>query len=157
MIWEELKTNLIFNGLEAKDAQDVFEQMGGAFIKQGYAKDTYIQGLIEREADYPTGLDIDGFGVAIPHTPVIHVNKTGTAIATLKHPVTFHEMGGDDEDTVEARLVIMLCVDNPSAHIDKLQRIITIIQDKDVLAKIEKSTAPEEVIAVIKEKESTMD
>lgn len=107
MIWEEFKTNLIFIDLDAKDSKEVFEQVGGAFIREGYAKETYIQGLIDREAEFPTGLDIDGFGVAIPHTPVEHVNKTGTAIAVLRNPVTFHEMGGDDEDTVEARLIIL--------------------------------------------------
>lgn len=156
MIWEELKKELIFTELDARDTKDVFEQMGGEFIRQGYAKDTYIQGLVEREAEFPTGLDIDGFGVAIPHTPVIHVNRTGTAIAVLKNPVTFHEMGGDEEDTVEAKLVIMLCVDNPSAHIDKLQRIIGIIQDKEVLGKITEAVTPEKVIEVVKEKEAVM-
>lgn len=156
MIWEELKKELIFTELDARDTKDVFEQMGGEFIRQGYAKDTYIQGLVEREAEFPTGLDIDGFGVAIPHTPVIHVNRTGTAIAVLKNPVTFHEMGGDEEDTVEAKLVIMLCVDNPSAHIDKLQRIIGIIQDKEVLGKITEAVTPEKVIEVVKEKEAAM-
>lgn len=157
MIWEELKTKLIFIDLEAKDTKEVFEQVGGAFIKEGYAKETYIQGLIDREAEFPTGLDIDGFGVAIPHTPVEHVNKTGTAIAVLRNPVTFHEMGGDDEDTVEARLIIMFCVDQPSAHIDKLQRTITIIQDKEVLGKIEKAKEPQEIINIIKDKEAAMD
>ena len=157
MIWEELKTKLIFIDLDAKDTKEVFEQVGGAFIKEGYAKETYIQGLIDREAEFPTGLDIDGFGVAIPHAPVEHVNKTGTAIAVLRNPVTFHEMGGDDEDTVEARLIIMFCVDQPSAHIDKLQRTITIIQDKEVLGKIEKAKEPQEIINIIKDKEAAMD
>ena len=50
MIWEELKTKLIFIDLDAKDTKEVFEQVGGAFIKEGYAKETYIQGLIDREA-----------------------------------------------------------------------------------------------------------
>lgn len=156
MIWEELRTNLIFTELDAKDTTDVFEKVGGAFIREGYAKDTYIQGLIDREANYPTGLDIDGFGVAIPHTPVQFTNKTGTAIAVLKNPVTFHEMGGDDEDTVEARLVIMLCVDNPSAHIDKLQRIITILQDKIFLSKVTEAASAEEIIDLVKEKEASL-
>ena len=142
MIWEELKTKLIFIDLDAKDTKEVFEQVGGAFIKEGYAKETYIQGLIDREAEFPTGLDIDGFGVAIPHTPVEHVNKTGTAIAVLRNPVTFHEMGGDEEDTVEARLIIMFCA---------------IIQDKEVLGKIEKAKEPQEIINIIKDKEAAMD
>ena len=156
MIWEELKESLIFIDLKADTYEEVFEKMGGEFIRQGYAKETYIDGLKEREAEFPTGIDVDGFAIAIPHTPVIHVNRTGTAIGILNKPVTFHEMGGDEEDTVEARLVIMLCVDNPSAHIDKLQKIIEMIQDKEFLGSLTKATTEIEVIKLFEEKEKTL-
>ena len=89
MIWEELKPQLIFTDLEAKTYEDVMDQVGEAFIQEGYCKETYKEALKEREAEYPTGLDIDGIGVAIPHTDVSHVNRQGTAIAVLKNPVTF--------------------------------------------------------------------
>ncbi len=119
-------------------------------LSQGYAKDTYIDGLKEREAEFPTGIDLDGFAIVIPHTPVIHVNRTGTAVGILHKPVTFHEMGGDEEDTVEARLVIMLCVDNPSAHIDKLQKIIEMIQDKEFLGKLTEAKTEKAILDVLK-------
>ena len=65
-------------------------------------------------------------------------------------------MGGDEEDTVEARLVIMLCVDNPSAHIDKLQKIIEMIQDKEFLGKLTEAKTEKEVIKLFEEKEKTL-
>lgn len=155
MIWEELKESLVFTKVEAKTYEDVMDQIGGAFIKEGYCKDTYKEALKKREAEYPTGLDIDGIGVAIPHTDVSHVNKTGTAIAVLKNPVTFVQMGTDDE-TTEVRLVFMLAVKDPKAHIDKLQRIINIIQDKEVLQKLVEATNKKEVIEIVKEKEDVL-
>ena len=59
-------------------------------------------------------------------------------------------MGGDEEDTVEARLVIMLCVDNPSAHIDKLQKIIEMIQDKEFLGKLTEAKTEKAILDVLK-------
>lgn len=152
MIWEELNEQLIFTDLEAKTYEDVMDQVGEAFIQEGYCKDTYKEALKVREAEYPTGLDIDGLGVAIPHTDVSHVNKQGTAIAVLKNPVTFVQMGTDDE-TTEVRLVFMLAVKEPSTQIDKLQSILAIIQDKETLKKLLEVKNKKEIIEIIKEKE----
>lgn len=153
MIWEELNKQLIFTDLEAENCEDVPDQVGEALIKEGYCRDTYKEALKIREADYPTGLDIDGIGVAIPHTDVSHVNKQGTAIAVLKKPVTFVQMGTDDE-TTEVRLVFMLAVKEPKTQIDRLQAILGIIQDKETLKKLLEVKNREEIIEIIKEKES---
>lgn len=155
MIWEGLQKSLILMEMEADDSQDVFKQLGGALIKEGYAKDSYIDALAAREKDYPTGLDIDGFGVAIPHTDVSHVNKAGTAIAVLKSPVTFIQMGTDDEE-VEVKLVFMLSVTDPNAHIDELQKILAIIQDTNVLEQIADAKDAQKIIEIIKEKENSL-
>ena len=39
--------------------------------------------MITREERFPTGLDTGNFGIAIPHTDGIHVNKPAIAIAIL--------------------------------------------------------------------------
>ena len=68
MVWEQLKEELIFPRLEATNSKEVFEQVGGEFIKEGFCKDSYIDALVNRESEFPTGIDVDGFGIAIPHT-----------------------------------------------------------------------------------------
>ena len=83
MIWEELNESLMILGMEADSCEDIFEQLGGVLTSEGYTKDSYVEALAAREKEYPTGLDIDGIGVAIPHTAVTHVNKAATAVAVL--------------------------------------------------------------------------
>lgn len=155
MIWETLDSSLIAIGLAADDDKDVMKSLGSRFIKEGYAKDTYIDALIAREKEFPTGLDVDGIGVAIPHTSAEHVNKVGVAIAILDKPVPFVQMGMEDE-TTDVRLVFMLAVVDPSAHIDRLQRMIEIIQDKTVLNRLMEAKKPDEIIGIIKEKENML-
>ena len=45
MIWEALKKSLIVKEMEADSCEDVFRQLGGALIREGYAKSTYIEAL----------------------------------------------------------------------------------------------------------------
>ncbi len=152
MVWEKLKPELIIPGLEAESSDDIFEALGGELVKQGYCKESYVQALKDREAEFPTGINTGERGVAIPHTDVSHVLKKGIAIATLKQPVSFMEMGTDDE-YVKAQVVFMLAVDE-KGHLELLQAILGILQDQDVLKKLVQAKDAEEVIEIIKEKEN---
>lgn len=84
-----------------------------------------------------------------------HVSRAGTAIAVLKSPVTFVQMGTDDEE-VSVSLVFMLCVTDPNAHLDELQKILAVIQDTDVLKRLIKAGNTQEIIEIIKEKENSL-
>lgn len=64
-------------------------------------------------------------------------------------------MGSDDE-TIGVRLVFMLAVVDPKKHIDELQRILEIIQDTAILEKLLSAGSAEEIINIIKMKESTL-
>lgn len=155
MIWKELDESLIFTNLHAKTNTEVMEQLGETLIKEGYAKESYIQALITREQEFPTGLDVDGVGVAIPHTDVSHVIKPGIAIAVLEKPIDFIQMSSDD-DHVQVEIIFMLAVVNPSEHLGQLQKILAVIQDTAVLNKLLNVKDTKEIIEVIKEKEQTL-
>ncbi|MGI6211985.1 MAG: PTS sugar transporter subunit IIA [Anaerovoracaceae bacterium] len=157
MIWEKLQESLIFKDMKAETDSDVFEIMGGELTRQGYAKDSYVQALIDREKDYPTALDIDGIGVAIPHTDISHINKSVIAVGTMAKPVKFHEMGGDEDSLIDVSVIFILCISNPGGHIDELQRIINIIQDKSVLENIRDAESSDAILEIIKNKELSLD
>ena len=152
MIWEELNPSLLFTGLEAREYTDIFETLGGALVQKGYAKDSYVDALLEREQEFPTGLNLNGIGVALPHTDTKYVNQEGIAIASLNHPVTFFQMGTDC-DPISVSLVFMLTVTNPSQHIDRLLRILEIIQDSNVLEGLIHAGNHQDIIEIMKAKE----
>ena len=153
MVWEQLKEDLIFHELEVKDSSEIMEKMGDRFIKEGLCKESYITALINRESEFPTGIDVDGFGIAIPHTDVSHVNEAGIGIAILKEPVRFIQMGTDDEE-VDTKVVVMLAVDDPQKHLSTLQSILGILQDKNVLFQLSNAKEKKEIIKIIKDKEN---
>lgn len=152
MIWEETDKNLIMLRIDAKNPNDIFEIMGRQFIALGYSTHDYVEALQQREKQFPTGLRIQGFGVAIPHTDANHMHREAIGIATLQHPVRFIQMGSDDTE-VMVKVVFMLGVKDPKTHIKKLQQMLRIIQDEKVLSKIEMANDRDEIIQLIKKKE----
>lgn len=156
MVWEDLNENLILLDLDLKSSEEVFRTIGGTLTEEGYCKDTYVQALIDREKDFPTGINMGNFGIAIPHTDRGHVIKGGVAIGQLRTPVEFYQMGSMDEE-VCAKLIFMLAVDDPKSHLTFLQRILQVVQDGNVLEKLIKAKSKNEIYEIIREKEELLE
>ena len=158
MIAEELSPSTIYIDLDVKNTDELFDVMGGNLVKEGFAKESYVQALKDRESEFPTGIKMndEGLAIALSHTAIDHVNKAATSIARLKNPIDFHVMGGDADETCQVKLVFMLCVDDPNAHLDGLQRIVTILQDHEFLKKLDTVQSNEELIELFKIKEDEL-
>jgi len=137
--------------LQARNWEDVLRKMGTTLFEQGYVRDTYIKGLIDREIEFPTGIATDNMGVAIPHTEASHVIKTTVAVAVLAKSVPFNLMGSD-EGSVDVDIVFMLAVNNPDKHLLFLQKLMGIFQKKEILLGI-KNADHSKAIAEILDKE----
>lgn len=156
MIWETLNKKLILTGCEAAGKEDVFQKVGGLLIREGYCRDSYIKALTDREKEYPTGLDINGVGVAIPHTDVSHVIRSTIVPAILKKPVAFELMGGDEGDRVDVSIVFIMAIQDPKAHLDQVKVLLKILQDNNVLRELMSAKSEEDVIQTIKRKEEKL-
>lgn len=152
MIWEDLNEDLILLQETVVSKEEVFQIMGQRLINLGYCKESYITALNEREKDYPTGIGIGDFGIAMPHTDSSHVLKETEMIMTLKEPVTFVQMGTLDVQ-VQVRIILMLAIQKPQEHIVKLQRIIELIKDQDLLRNIYTADSKQQIINLIQKKE----
>ena len=75
MIWEDMKESLIFRDLQVSDNKEALEILGNAMLQEGYVMEDFPVAVWQREQNFPTGLNVDGIGVAIPHTEAHHVKK----------------------------------------------------------------------------------
>ena len=152
MIWEELREDLIFYDLQAADHKEVLQIMGDAMIQAGYGEEGFTEAVLEREKDYPTGLDIDGIGVAIPHADADHVKKEGIAIAILKNPVEFGAMG-EQKSMIPVKIVIMFTVAGAGKQIDRLLQILNVLRDEEILKGLLSARSKEEIRTAIQKRE----
>ncbi|WP_158179054.1 PTS sugar transporter subunit IIA, partial [Lactiplantibacillus plantarum] len=82
--------------------------------------------IIKRESTFPTGLQLEHRGVAIPHTDADTINKEFVAVVVNDAPIAFSRMD-DPEQKVDAKLVFVLGLNKPHAQLEMLQALMGII------------------------------
>ncbi|EHI69128.1 PTS sugar transporter subunit IIA [Streptococcus ictaluri] len=124
---------LVFLQVEKnKDQTEVLRTLAKALFDKGFVKEGFSQAVIEREKSFPTGLQFEGYGIAIPHTDSYYVNQTQLAVMTLKEPVYFTQMATQEEKGA-VRIVIMLAIKEAHGQLDMLQKLIGLCQDSDLV------------------------
>lgn len=115
--------------------EEVLSYLAEKLFEEGVVKDTFKEAIIQREEAFATGLLVNEIGVAIPHTESVHVNQSQIAVMTLKTPVMFKQMG-DPSIEVPVRIVFMLALQDANAHLTMLQKLIELIQNKELITEI---------------------
>ncbi|MBY4797750.1 PTS sugar transporter subunit IIA [Collinsella sp. AGMB00827] len=143
------KPELVFFDFEAKDRAEFFQKLAVELSTRGYIKDTWLDAIVQREREYPTGLACQAMSVAIPHTDPEHLQKPYIAVIKPQHPITFEAMAhmGDD---VSAELIVNLGL---LAHADEqvavLQALMGMFMDEAASREILEQTTPEGMVEVM--------
>ncbi|WP_368296625.1 PTS sugar transporter subunit IIA, partial [Lactiplantibacillus plantarum] len=98
--------------------------------------DQFLPKIIKRESTFPTGLQLEHRGVAIPHTDADTINKEFVAVVVNDAPIAFSRMD-DPEQKVDAKLVFVLGLNKPHAQLEMLQALMGIIQDDSLVNSLE--------------------
>lgn len=144
-----LKKELIVLDMDCKDSEEAIRTLAQAFVKQGVVKESFVDAVIEREKNYPTGLPATAFDIAIPHTVSKHVIEPAMAVGVLKHPVEFHQMGSP-EITLHPQLLFMLAISDPKEQLTLLRRIMKLIQNDTLLEGVRTAKSADEVMTLLK-------
>lgn len=144
-----LNKEFIFLDYEADTKEELLENLSNILKDKGYVKDSYINGVLEREKVFPTGLNTLGVSVAIPHTDAKHVEKPTILVAKLKKPVIFKEMG-DGINDVEAKLIFMLAIKNPEEQLTTLRKLVSIFSDEQKILSVYNSKSTTEIYEILK-------
>lgn len=135
---------------DAKDKEEALKILAEEFMKSGVAKDTFLNGIIEREKVFATGLSLENMCVAIPHTDPEHVNRTQVGFMSLNEPVEFIEMGTDDK-VIPVTMLFMLALKEAHEQLDMLMKLMDVFQDNELMEKFSKVDNYEDYYALIKE------
>ena len=133
MTEELFQAEIIRQPLEAQTNAEAITKMGKIMQDAGFVEASYVQSVLTREKDFPTGLKLANVCVAIPHAmPEDNVKKSGIGAARLLHPVKFHSME-DPSQTVEAQILFLLALRDRNAHLEILKRLFLSFQKEDLL------------------------
>lgn len=149
---ESINENLVVFDIEAEDKKEVFQILSDKMKVCGIVKDTYLEGVLNREELYPTGLLLGDYNVAIPHTESSHVNKNAIAIAKLSKPVKFKYMA-DPKMDIEVNLIFMLAINDPKNQVPVLSLLMNILSNQDNISVLANARNKEDFLKILKEKE----
>jgi PTS system galactitol-specific IIA component len=119
----------VADGAAFKNYDEVLEHIHHKHYADGIVKDTYLKALREREADYPTGILLDGYAVAIPHCDSQHAISPAIYIIRLPNDIEVNQADGDDKLWV--RLVVNLVVTHPADQLQLLKALFNHLQIAD--------------------------
>ena len=140
-----ISTDLMAFDVRAKDWRDLVRQLSGMAEAEGRVTPGYADDVIAREELYPTGLPIEGLGVAVPHAMTReHVVGPAIVYARLAEPVSFKEMG-DGERDVLVEAAFLLVPGDAGGHLEILQKLILMLTDGEAIERLRAATTPKEV------------
>lgn len=125
------------------------ENLSNILFEEGYVTKSYANSLILRENQYPTGLKVEPYGVAIPHANSDQVKKSVIYVSIIKDGMQWGNMA-DLEDKINVNIVFNLILANDEKHIEILQKIIGLIQNQDFLKNIYESKTPKNILFQIR-------
>ncbi len=141
LLTNEFQSNIILNAT-CHSVEDAIQQVGQILVKNHYVTKPYIQGMLEREADYSTYLN---FGIMIPHgneasltfvqCPGISILQVPKGFYYLGHTVTLViGISSKEEDPLQELLQITDLILKPEKrdrllHLSSKQEFIDLVNE----------------------------
>ncbi|MFK3661486.1 PTS sugar transporter subunit IIA [Scandinavium sp. NPDC088450] len=126
--------------------EDFFKHSFQALYLQEYVEASYLNKIVAREKEYPTGLVAAGLNIAIPHTDPQHIKKPFIAITQLATPLPFFVMGTTDE-RVDVDWIFSLGVTQAENQIFLLQTLMSIFSHHERVEALKALTSADDVFA----------
>lgn len=143
-----LNQKMIFLNQDFKSTDELFETVAKKAESEGFVTDSFLPKIKERESTFPTGLQLETRGVAIPHTDADTIKKEFIAVITDQKGVPFKRMD-DPESDVSAKVIFVLGLNKPHAQLEMLQTLMATIQDDALLDKVEKAFTTDEIFGIL--------
>lgn len=136
----------------------VLKEIYDNLLQRGYVKGNFLSHIVEREHNFPTGLDTATLGenipnIAIPHTEGEFVNTRLIVPVSLKNPVVFHNMIKPDE-ALEVKFLFMLLDNDPDGQAALLASVMDFLADTPAneLREVFNFTDPQAIYAFLEQK-----
>jgi len=122
--------------IDASNRYELLSSLANKLHNMSFVKETYLNALIDREENYPTGLVVrNDFNVAIPHADVEHVNEEALVVVKTNRKVAFRKM---DEPNIEipVDVVFLLVIKEPKGYVKFLAALTELFTKEEFVETI---------------------
>ncbi|MGT2933067.1 PTS sugar transporter subunit IIA [Streptococcus catagoni] len=128
--------DLINLHVNAQNQSELLASLSEYLLEKDYVLESFKEAIVSREKEYPTGLQLENIAVAIPHTYAQHVKKPFIFINRLERPVSFIQMGTDDE-LLDVHYVMVLGISQPEEQTSLLSELMALFSDQSFIQALE--------------------
>ncbi|WP_334330506.1 PTS sugar transporter subunit IIA [Companilactobacillus sp. HBUAS59699] len=158
-----LATDPLFNENEvfisnASNQEEVFREVAESLYKRDLVTEDFINNLLEREANYPTGIDMSVVSpkipnIAIPHTESEFVKTRMIVPIKLNNSISFHNMI-DPSKEFDVKFLFMILNDDPEGQSNILAQIMDFMArtSENELISFFKASDPKDIYSFLNRK-----
>lgn len=133
----------------AKTQHEIFTTIGERLLEKGIVNDGFINAIISREENYPTGLDLSPVSdeissVAIPHTEVEYCNSKHVVVVKLNENILFHNMISPDQE-IFVKYLFFIINNDAKNQTNVLSGLMSFITDVESMKVLETLTTEKEI------------
>lgn len=139
--------DLVTLDFKAENAEQVIRELGKRVLAKNYINPEFVEKLLEREAEFPTGLETI-YPIAIPHVGG-NCHQSFLSVAILKEPVIFMAMDGSGKE-LSVHCIFMFGITDPQNQVEVLKRFIFAFREEENLKKIHAMTDKKETLSLLK-------
>lgn len=120
----------IYLDIDVPNYEKLFIKMNEIFLKRDYVNNQYLDMILKREKNYPTGLNFGKYCISIPHTYPECIKEEKIVFIRLVNPINFIEMGSTDIK-LDVKVVVMLLIKRGDKQVDLLLKLMKLFEDEN--------------------------
>lgn len=149
MISNYISEDLIFLDKTFSNKDELIDKITLNLFEKGYTLEGYGEFLKEREKNYPTGLSLPTYNIAIPHGNPEYIKHSFISVIKLTEPIKIGQMD-DPENELDVSLFFLLGLSDGNGHLEILKAMMKFIQNDEAIHSILESTTPNQIRTIIK-------
>ncbi|GEQ17284.1 MULTISPECIES: PTS sugar transporter subunit IIA [Clostridium] len=130
-----------------------FKCLSKIFLERGLVKQGYLEALMEREKNYPTGIDLTAVSqefpnIAIPHTESMYCNATKVIVIKLERDIVSKDMMNPDKD-LNVKYLFMILNKDGGEQSNILAKIMEFATNKENISMLAASDSLDSIYDVV--------
>ncbi|TMN21487.1 PTS sugar transporter subunit IIA [Lentibacillus cibarius] len=145
---------------DVNDQEELFNIVGKRLKEKGIVNEDFTEALIERERNYPTGLDLspvsnDIPNAAIPHADTEYCNDKAIVFVKLNNPISFYNMIAPDKN-MDVRYLFFIINNQKESQTNVLSELMGFLTVVDNVKALEAMQTKDEIFQFLTEENSNI-
>ncbi|MFD1610088.1 PTS sugar transporter subunit IIA [Oceanobacillus luteolus] len=142
-----VEADLVFYGQPLANQNELFDFMADELEKKKYVTKDFREAIKLREKEFPTGLSLGDFNVAIAHTDTTYSRAQKLVVVKPEQSIEFKNI--QDLQPLDVDIVFGLILNDSDKHLEVLQKLSNILQDRNIIKKIKNVKSQDELISLM--------